>query len=104
MSASRIVPILLFVALALAAALVHELMGKKNEILDGVIVQDLTTYEFYLGHAFVSKHIQTGTSKLCFRVLWTVTVTLFDFTTWTAPTSDVCLDAWMTYLPGRVIS
>ena len=46
MSSSRIVPILLFVALALAA-LVHELMGKKNETFKGVIVQDLTTYEFY---------------------------------------------------------
>lgn len=47
MSASRIVPIRLFLALALAAALVHELMGRKNETFDGVIVQDLTTYEFY---------------------------------------------------------
>jgi hypothetical protein len=46
MSASRIVPILLLVALALAA-LVHGLMGKKNQTFDGVIVQDLTTYEFY---------------------------------------------------------
>ena len=46
MSASRIVPILLFVALVLAA-LVHGLMGKKNETFDGVIVQDSQTYEFY---------------------------------------------------------
>jgi len=46
MSASRIVPILLLAALVLAA-LVHGLMGKKNQTFDGVIVQDLTTYEFY---------------------------------------------------------
>jgi hypothetical protein len=46
MSASRIVPILLLVALALAG-LVHGLMGKKSQTFDGVIVQDLTTYEFY---------------------------------------------------------
>jgi hypothetical protein len=46
MSANRIVPILLLVALFLAAS-VHWLMGKKNETFDGVIVQDLRTYEFY---------------------------------------------------------
>lgn len=46
MSASRIVPILLLVALVLAA-LVHRLMGKKNETFAGVIVQDSHTYEFY---------------------------------------------------------
>jgi hypothetical protein len=46
MSASRIVPILLLAVLVLAA-LVHGLMGKKNQTFDGVIVQDLTTYEFY---------------------------------------------------------
>lgn len=46
MSASRIVPILLLVALGLAA-LVHGLMGEKNQTFDGVIVQDLNTYEFY---------------------------------------------------------
>lgn len=46
MSASRIVPILLLVALVLAA-LVHGLRGKKNETFDGVIVQDFKTYEFY---------------------------------------------------------
>lgn len=45
MSASRIVPILLLVALVVA--LVHGLMGKKNQTFDGVVVQDLTTYEFY---------------------------------------------------------
>jgi tetratricopeptide (TPR) repeat protein len=46
MSASRIVPILLLGALAFAA-LVYGLIGKKNQTFDGVIVQDLTTYEFY---------------------------------------------------------
>lgn len=46
MSASRIVPILLLGLLALTA-LVHGLLGKKNQTFDGVIVQDLTTYEFY---------------------------------------------------------
>jgi hypothetical protein len=46
MSATRIVPILLFVALVFAA-LVHGLMGKKNGTFDGVIVQDFNTYEFY---------------------------------------------------------
>ena len=45
MSASRIVSILLLVALVVA--LVHGLMGKKNQTFDGVVVQDLTTYEFY---------------------------------------------------------
>jgi len=46
MSASRIVPILLLGLLAFAA-LVHGLMGRKNQALDGVIVQDVSTYEFY---------------------------------------------------------
>ena len=46
MSASRIVPILLLAALVLAA-LVHGLMGRENQTFDGVIVQDLNTYEFY---------------------------------------------------------
>ena len=46
MSASRIVPILLLGLLALAA-LVHGLMGRKNQAFDGVIVQDVSTYEFY---------------------------------------------------------
>src|SRR5712692_9966082 len=46
MSASRIVPILLLGLLALAA-LVHGLMGRKNQTFDGVIVQDVSTYEFY---------------------------------------------------------
>ena len=46
MSASRIVPILLLGALAFAA-LVYGLIGKKNQIFDGVTVQDLMTYEFY---------------------------------------------------------
>lgn len=46
MSGSRIVPILLLGVLALAA-IVCGLIGKKNETLDGVIVQDLNTYEFY---------------------------------------------------------
>jgi len=46
MSASRIVPILLLSALAFAA-LVHGLTGKKNQTFDGVIVQDLMTFEFY---------------------------------------------------------
>ena len=46
MSASRIVPILLLGLLALAA-LVHGLIGKKNQTFDGVVVQDFTTYEFY---------------------------------------------------------
>ena len=46
MSASRIGPILLLGALALAA-LVHGLGGKKNQTFDGVIVLDVKTYEFY---------------------------------------------------------
>ena len=46
MSAHRIVPILLL-ALLVLAALAHGLMGNKNQTFDGVIVQDLTTYEFY---------------------------------------------------------
>jgi tetratricopeptide (TPR) repeat protein len=46
MSASRIVPILLLGALAFAA-LVYGLIGKKNQTLDGVIVRDVMTYEFY---------------------------------------------------------
>jgi hypothetical protein len=46
MSASRIVPILLLAALALAA-LVHAMLGKKHQTLDGVVVQDFETYEFY---------------------------------------------------------
>jgi hypothetical protein len=45
-SAGRIVPILLFGALALTG-LVHGLTGKKNQTFDGVLVQDVTTYEFY---------------------------------------------------------
>ena len=46
MAARRIVPVLLLGALALAA-LGHHLLGKKNETFDGVIVQNLLTYEFY---------------------------------------------------------
>jgi hypothetical protein len=46
MSASRIVPVLLLGALALAAV-VHWLGGKKNQTFDGVIVLDVMTYEFY---------------------------------------------------------
>ena len=46
MSASRLVPILLLGALAFAA-LVYGLIGKKNQTFDGVIVQDVMTYEFY---------------------------------------------------------
>ncbi len=46
MSAHRIVPVLLLGALALAA-LVYGLIGKKNQTFDGLIVQDVMTYEFY---------------------------------------------------------
>lgn len=46
MSASRIVPILLLGLLAFAA-LVHRLTGRKNQTFGGVIVQDVSTYEFY---------------------------------------------------------
>src|SRR6266480_4227188 len=46
MSAHRIVPVLSLGALALAA-LVYGLIGKKNQTFDGVIVQDVMTYEFY---------------------------------------------------------
>jgi tetratricopeptide (TPR) repeat protein len=46
MSASRIVPILLLGALAFSA-LVYGLIGKKNQTFDGMIVQDVKTYEFY---------------------------------------------------------
>jgi tetratricopeptide (TPR) repeat protein len=46
MSASRIVPILLLGALEFAA-LLYGLIGKKNQTFDGVVVQDVMTYEFY---------------------------------------------------------
>src|SRR5258706_13459932 len=46
MSDSRIVSILLLGLLAFAA-LVHGMMGRKNQTFDGVIVQDVSTYEFY---------------------------------------------------------
>lgn len=46
MSANRVVPVLLLGVLAFAA-LVHGLGGKKNQTFDGVIVQNITTYEFY---------------------------------------------------------
>ena len=46
MFSSRVVPILSLLALALAA-LVYGLMGKKNQTLDGVIVQNFSTYQFY---------------------------------------------------------
>jgi hypothetical protein len=55
MSARRIVPILLLGALALAA-LVNGSMGKKNQTFDGVIVQDVMTYEFYPGAKDCSYH------------------------------------------------
>ena len=48
MSSSRIIPILLLGALALAA-LGSRLMGKKNQSFNGVIAQDFNTYEFYPG-------------------------------------------------------
>ena len=46
MPASRLVPILMLGTLVLAP-LVHGLMGKKNQTLEGVIVQNVGTYEFY---------------------------------------------------------
>ena len=46
MSADRMVPVLLLGVLVLAA-LVHELGGKKNQTFDGVIVMNVSTYEFY---------------------------------------------------------
>ncbi len=46
MSAHRIVPVL-FLCVLLLAALVHWLGGKKNQTLDGVIVMNVMTYEFY---------------------------------------------------------
>jgi len=46
MSANRIVPVLLLGVLLLAA-LVHWMGGKKNQTLDGVIVMNVMTYEFY---------------------------------------------------------
>jgi hypothetical protein len=46
MSAKRTVPVLLLGILALAA-LVHRLVGKKDQTFNGVIVLDVQTYEFY---------------------------------------------------------
>src|SRR5260370_19451359 len=46
MAGRRIVSILLFWAL-LFGALVYGLTGKRNQTFDGVIVQDVMTYEFY---------------------------------------------------------
>jgi hypothetical protein len=46
MSANRMVPVLLLGVLAFAA-LVHGLGEKKNQTFDGVIVQNLQTYQFY---------------------------------------------------------
>lgn len=46
MFSSRMVPILLIFALALAA-LVYGSMGKQNQTFDGVIAQNFTIYEFY---------------------------------------------------------
>jgi hypothetical protein len=46
MSADRLVPVLSFSLLALAA-LVFALQGKKNQTFDGVVVLNLMTYEFY---------------------------------------------------------
>lgn len=46
MSADRSVPVLLLGVLTLAA-LVPGLVGKKNQTLDGVVVKDMMTYEFY---------------------------------------------------------
>ena len=46
MSAVRIVPVLAL-AVLVTAALIQSVRGKKNQILDGVIVNDFTTYEFY---------------------------------------------------------
>jgi hypothetical protein len=46
MSASRIVPILLLGLLAFVGLLLWG-MAKKNEVLEGVVVQDVSTYEFY---------------------------------------------------------
>jgi tetratricopeptide (TPR) repeat protein len=46
MLASRVVPVLMICALALAG-LIYGLMGRKNQTFDGVIVQDVMTYEFY---------------------------------------------------------
>lgn len=46
MSASRLVPVLVICALGLAP-LIYGLMGRKNRTFDGVIVQDVMTYEFY---------------------------------------------------------
>ena len=48
MAVSRIVPILLIGGLAFVA-LVHGLMGRKNESIDGVIVYESGAYEFYPG-------------------------------------------------------
>jgi hypothetical protein len=46
MSAERLVPVLLFGVLVLAA-LGPKLLGSKNQTLDGVVVRNLMTYEFY---------------------------------------------------------
>lgn len=46
MSADRLVPVLLLGVLALAA-LTPALVGRKNQTLDGVMVMNFDTYEFY---------------------------------------------------------
>jgi hypothetical protein len=46
MSITRVVPIVSISVLALIVVLLG-LMGRKNETFDGVIVQDVTIYEFY---------------------------------------------------------
>jgi hypothetical protein len=46
MSADRLVPVLLLGVLALAA-LTPALVGRTNQTLDGVIVLNFNTYEFY---------------------------------------------------------
>jgi hypothetical protein len=48
MSANRILPVLLLGVLAFAA-LVHAMGEKKYQTFDGVIVQNISTYEFYPG-------------------------------------------------------
>ena len=48
MSPSRVVPVFLICALALAVV-INGARAKKNQIFDGLVVQDDTHYEFYPG-------------------------------------------------------
>jgi hypothetical protein len=46
MSASRVVPVLLICALALAG-IIYGLMGRTNQTFEGLVVLEVNHYEFY---------------------------------------------------------